>query len=76
MFEILVTIVFIWLFWLALKLAFSVAWGLAKVVAVILCVLALPGLVIGLLSAAGVLLLLPLGAILAAWGLLKAVTKA
>lgn len=72
MFEILVTIIFIWLFWQALRLAFSVAWGLAKGIAVILCVLALPGLVIGLMSAAGVLLLIPLGILAAAWGLLKA----
>lgn len=72
MFELLVTIIFIWLFWQALRLFFAVTWGLAKVIAVILCVLALPGLVIGLLSAAGVLLLIPLGLLLAAWGLLKA----
>lgn len=71
MFEILVTIVFAWLFWLALRLVFSVSWGLAKGIAVILCVLALPGLVIGLMSAAGFLLLIPLGILAAAWGLLK-----
>lgn len=76
MFEILVTLVFLWLFYLALKLAFSVAWGLAKGIAVLLCLLALPALVVGLLSAAGFILLIPLGVVLAAWGLLKACTRA
>lgn len=72
MFEILAAIIFIWLFCVAVKLAFSIAWGLAKVIAVILCVLALPALVIGLVSAAGAFLLIPVGIVAAACGLLKA----
>lgn len=72
MFEILVTVLFVWLFWQALRLAFSIAWGLAKVIAVILCILALPALVVGLISAAGTLLLIPVGIVAGAWGLLKA----
>ena len=72
MFEILVTIIFAWLFWQALRLAFAVTWGLAKVLAVILCIVALPALVVGLISAAGAFLLIPVGLIAGAWGLLKA----
>lgn len=72
MFEILATVIFIWLFWQALRLAFSIAWGLAKVIAVILCILALPVLVVGLISAAGTFLLIPVGIVAGAWGLLKA----
>lgn len=72
MFEILVAIIFIWLFYLAMKLAFSIAWGLAKVIAVILCILALPALIVGLVSAAGAFLLIPVGIVAGAWGLLKA----
>lgn len=72
MFEILVTVLFVWLFWQALRLAFSIAWGLAKAIAVILCILALPALVVGLLSAAGTFLLIPVGIVAGAWGLLKA----
>lgn len=71
MFEILVAIIFIWLFCVAVKLAFSVAWGLAKVIAVILCILALPALVVGLISAAGAFLLIPVGIVAGACGLLK-----
>ena len=71
MFEILVIILFIWLFWQALRLVFSVAWGLAKVLAVILCIVALPALVVGLVSAAGAFLLIPMGLIAGAWGILK-----
>jgi len=74
MFEILVAIIFIWLFYLAMKLAFSIAWGLAKVIAVILCILALPALIVGLVSAAGAFLLIPVGIVAGAWGLLKACT--
>lgn len=72
MFEMLVAIIFIWLFYLAMKLAFSIAWGLAKVIAVILCILALPALIVGLVSAAGAFLLIPVGIVAGAWGLLKA----
>ena len=71
MFEILVTVLFVWLFWQALRLAFSIAWGLAKVIAVILCILALPALVVGLISAAGTFLLIPVGIVAGACGLLK-----
>lgn len=72
MFEILAAIIFIWLFCVAIKLSFSIVWGLAKVIAVILCILALPALVIGLVSAAGAFLLIPVGIMAAACGLLKA----
>lgn len=72
MFELLVSVLFIWLYWKAFGLACKVTWGLAKVVAVILFVLALPVLLVCLLCAGGVVLLLPVAIIAAAWGLLKA----
>lgn len=72
MFELLVLILFCWLFFGAIRLAFKVAWGLAKVIAVILFILALPSLIGCLLFASGVILLLPLALIAAAWGVLKA----
>lgn len=72
MFEILVLIAFGWLFVKAIGLAFRVTWGLAKLAAVILFVLALPTLVVGLLLAGGVVLLVPLALIAAAVGILKA----
>lgn len=71
MFELLVLILFCWIFFGAIRLAFKVAWGLAKVLAVILCVLALPSLIGCLLYASGVILLVPVALIGIAWGILK-----
>lgn len=72
MFELLVLIAFAWLFVKAIGLAFRVTWGLAKLVAVILFVLALPALIGGLLLASGLALLVPLALVAAAFGILKA----
>ena len=72
MFELLVLILFGWIFWGALRLAFKVTWGFAKIAASILCVLALPVLIVCLLFAGGMVLLLPVALIALAWGILKA----
>jgi hypothetical protein len=71
MFELLILILFVWLFVKAISLAFRVSWGIAKVFAVILFVLAVPALIGGLLVAGGIALLLPLALIGIAWGILK-----
>ena len=42
MFEILMTVLFVWLLFQFVKLAFRVTWGLAKGVALVLFVLSLP----------------------------------
>ena len=73
MLEILTIILFCWLFFKAMGLAFRVAWGTAKMIASVLFVLAVPMLVISLLFAGGVLLLVPLALVGLAFGLLKAV---
>ena len=72
MFEILVSIAFVWLFVKAIGLAFRVTWGLAKVVAVILFTLALPALIGCFLVAGGITLLIPVALVGAAFGILKA----
>ena len=72
MFEILLTVLFVWLFFKALGLAFRVTWGVTKIVASILFVIALPILVLCLIFAGGALLLVPVGLIAIAFGLLKA----
>lgn len=72
MMELLVLIVFCWLFFKALGLAFRVAWGTAKIIASLLFALAVPLLVLCLLFAGGVVLLLPLALIGIAFGVLKA----
>lgn len=72
MFELLVLVLFCWIFFGSIKLLFKIAWGLAKVLAVILLILALPSLIGCLLYASGVILLLPVALIALAWGMLKA----
>ncbi len=71
MFELLVFVLFCWIFFGSIKLMFKVAWGLAKIFAVILFILALPSLIGCLLYASGVILLLPVVLIATAWGILK-----
>ena len=72
MFELLVVIAFLWLMMKGFGLAVRVAWSLAKVVAVILFVLAIPALLGVLLLAGGILLLIPIALVGIGWGILKA----
>ena len=71
MFELLILIAFVWLFVKAVGLTFRVTWGVAKTVAVALFTLAMPVLVLGLVIAGGVVLLVPLALVAAAWGILE-----
>ena len=72
MFEILVTVLCIWLFIKGVGLALKIAWGMAKITATILMALALPALVLCLLFAGGLLLLVPVALVAIAVGILKA----
>ena len=60
MLEIIVTVLFCWLFFKAIGLAFRVAWGTTKIIASLLFAVAIPMLLAGVLFAGGILLLLPL----------------
>ena len=71
MFDLLFLILFAWLFFKAVGLAFRVTWGLAKVIAVILFTLALPALIGCFLVAGGVVLLFPVALVGTAFGILK-----
>ena len=71
MLDLILTILFLWLGFKALKLAFKVAWGTAKLIASILLVLALPALVGCLLFAGGILLLIPVALVAVAFTLLS-----
>jgi len=73
MLEILIVILFCWLFFKALGLAFRVAWGTTKIVASALFALAVPALVLCLMFAGGIMLLLPLALVGLAFWLLKAI---
>ena len=72
MLELLVVLLFCWLFWQAVKLAFRITWGAAKVIAVVLFIFSVPTLIGCLLFAGGMLLLLPLLLISIAAGILRA----
>ena len=71
MLEILVTFAFLWVGFHALKLMFKVAWCLAKAIAVILLILAFPGLLVCLFVIGGAIILVPLAMVAIAFGLLK-----
>ncbi len=72
MFELLVGIAFIWLLIKSIGLAFRLTWGLAKIVASILMVLALPLLIVCFAFFGGIVLMLPVLMLCAAFGILKA----
>lgn len=71
MFELLTIIVFIWLLFNTIGLAFKLTWGMAKIIASILVLFAVPLLVVCLLFASGILLLIPVVIIGIAAGIMK-----
>ena len=73
MLEILAVVLFCWLFFKAIGLAFRVAWGTTKILASLLFAVAVPMLIVGVLFAGGILLLLPLILVAIAFALLKAI---
>ena len=72
MLDILFTVLFCWLFFKAMGIAFHVAWGTAKLIASLLFAVALPMLVLMLVFAGRLLLLVPLAMVAIAWAILKA----
>lgn len=71
MLELLLTIVTLWLFFKALGLAFRLTWGAAKIIASLLFAVAIPLLGVILFFAGGLLVLIPLALMGAAFGILK-----
>ena len=76
MFELLTIIVFVWLLIKTIGLAFKLTWGMAKIVASILLVLALPLLIVCLLFVGGAILIVPVAMIGIAAGIMKSCIKA
>ena len=72
MFELLTTILFVWLGCKAIGLMLKLTWGMAKIVASVLIALALPVLVFCLIFLGGIALLVPLAMIAIAAGIVKA----
>lgn len=71
MFELLVVIAFAWLMIKSLGLVFRLTWGLAKIVASLLMVLALPLLIVCFAFFGGIMLVLPVAFVAVAFGILK-----
>lgn len=71
MLELLIVGIFIWLLVKATGLALKLTWGMAKVIAVVLMVLALPLLVVCLVFAGWLALMIPVLLIGIAMGILK-----
>ena len=76
MFELLTIVVFAWLLIKAIGLAFKLTWGMAKIIASILMVLALPLLIVCLLFVGGAILIVHVAMIGIAAGIMKSCIKA
>ena len=74
MFELLTVIVFIWLLIKTIGLAFKLTWGIAKIIASVLMLFAVPLLVVCVLFVGGVVLIVPVVMIGIAAGSVKACT--
>ena len=68
--EALLVVLFFWLFFKAVGLAFRMAWGMAKLIALVMICMAVPLLVLCLLFAGGAALLLPVAVAAVSFGLL------
>ena len=74
MFELVTVIVFIWLLIKTIGLAFKLTWGIAKIIASVLMLFAVPLLVVCVLFVGGVVLIVPVVMIGIAAGIVKACT--
>ncbi len=72
MIKLLTVVVFLWLLFQTVGLTFKLTWGVAKIVAGILMVLALPMLILSLVLVGGALLLVPIIMVCVAAGIAKA----
>ena len=71
MLELIITVLFFWLFFKALKLTVKLTWGITKLIASLLFTIALPLLGFCLFFAGGLIILIPLGLVALAFGLLN-----
>lgn len=74
MFELLTVVIFVWLLIKVARLAFQLTWGVAKVIASLLMVLAVPVLIVCVLFVGGMALLIPIAVIGIAAAIIKACT--
>ena len=74
MLELIITILCLWLFFKGLGLMLRLTWGITKFLASLMFTIALPLLGFCLFFAGGLIILVPLGLVILAFGLLKSVT--
>lgn len=72
MLDLIISLLFFWIFFKAIGLALKMTWGIVKFIASLLFAVALPLLIFCLFSAGGLVILVPLGLVALAFGLLKA----
>ena len=72
MFEFLALVLFCWIFFKALRLAFRATWGIAKVLVWLVLLIAVPVFIGCLIFAGGLVILIPLALVGLVFGLLKA----
>ena len=71
MLDILLTVLFICLFFWTIKLLFKLTWGVSKIIAFILLIISLPTLIGILLVAGGLVLLIPVALLIGAIAVIK-----
>ena len=71
MFELLTIVVFAWLLFKTIGLMLRLTWGMAKIIAAIILVLAFPSLLVCLLFVGGIALLIPIAMVALAAGIIK-----
>ena len=71
MFECLTLLVFLWLLLKTIGLVFRLTWGIAKLAAGLLIGLAFPALIVCFLFVGGIAMLIPIGLICIARGIVK-----
>jgi hypothetical protein len=71
MLELIITVLCLWLFFKVLGLMLRLTWGITKFLASLMFTIALPLLGFCLFFAGGLIILVPLGLVILAFGLLK-----
>lgn len=71
MLELIITVLCLWLFFKGLGLMLRLTWGITKFLASLMFTIALPLLGFCLFFAGGLIILVPLGLVILAFGLLK-----
>ena len=75
MMELIIAVFCLWLFFKCLSLMLRMTWGITKFIASLLFTIALPLLGFCLFFAGGLIILVPLGLLGLAFGLLKAIVS-